>query len=161
MKHGKTERETLDLNGWKLGDILEGDEGSGSELIQITAVGEERFLCRKKYQQGNGWGRESGNTTLSVRMWKKISSVEAKGDSADKVTSVGRCASSCLFCRFWKQDSATGGECRRMPPQKVTHVKSYAEGENGDYREAVISKVCTEFPETHATEWCGEFVENE
>jgi hypothetical protein len=55
MKRGKTERETLDLNGWGVGDILEGDEGYGPSLIKITSVGEERFLCRWNYQKGNGW----------------------------------------------------------------------------------------------------------
>jgi len=26
MKRGKTEKETLDLNGWGVGDILEGED---------------------------------------------------------------------------------------------------------------------------------------
>jgi hypothetical protein len=78
MKHGKTERETLDLNGWTIGDILEGDEGYGPQLIKITAVGEERFLCRWNYQKGKGWERESGQTTLSCREWRKVSSVNSK-----------------------------------------------------------------------------------
>jgi hypothetical protein len=56
---------------------LEGDEGYGPHLIKITAVGEERFLCRWNYQKGNGWERESGQTTLSCRKWRKVSSVNS------------------------------------------------------------------------------------
>ena len=78
MIHGKTERETLDLNGWNIGDTLEGDEGYGPDLIKITAVGEERFLCRWNYQKGNGWERESGQTTLSCRKWRKVFSVNVR-----------------------------------------------------------------------------------
>ena len=79
MKYGKTERETLDLNGWTVGDILEGDEGYGPDLVKITAVGEERFLCRWNHQKGCGWERESGQTTLSCRQWRKVSSVNVLG----------------------------------------------------------------------------------
>ena len=74
MKRGKTERETLDMNGWTVGDILEGDERAGPERIKITAVGEERFLCRWDYLQGNGWEPESGATTLRFRKWRKVDS---------------------------------------------------------------------------------------
>ena len=74
MKRGKTERETLDLNGWSVGDILEGDEGRGPDRILITAVGEEFFLCRWDY--GYGWQKESGCTTLEMREWKKVSPPE-------------------------------------------------------------------------------------
>ena len=84
MIHGKTERETLDLNGWTIGDILEGDEGYGPDLIKITAVGEERFLCRWNYQKGNGWERESGQTTLSCRKWRKVSSVNSDLSEPEK-----------------------------------------------------------------------------
>ena len=72
MKRGKTERETLDLNGWGVGDILEGDEGHGPHRILITAVGEERFLCRWNYLKGNGWEDESGSAILSAREWRKV-----------------------------------------------------------------------------------------
>lgn len=81
MQYGKTERETLDLNGWTIGDILEGDEGYGPDLIKITAVGEERFLCRWNYQKGNGWERESGQTTLKCRKWRKVSPANAEGQT--------------------------------------------------------------------------------
>ena len=44
MIHGKTEKETIELNGWGVGDILEGDEGYGPDRIKITAIGEDKFL---------------------------------------------------------------------------------------------------------------------
>ena len=78
MRRGKTERETLDLNGWTIGDILEGDEGYGPSLIKITAIGEELFLCRWDYRKGGGWQPESGQTTLSCREWKKVGHEKAE-----------------------------------------------------------------------------------
>lgn len=73
MKRGKTERETLELNGWGIGDILEGDEGHGPDRIIITAIGEEKFLCKWDYKCKGEYSRgESGSTTLSCREWKKV-----------------------------------------------------------------------------------------
>lgn len=72
MKRGKTEAETLALNGWKVGDILEGDEGNGPDRIIITAIGEDRFTCRWDYKCTGEYQRESGNTTLSCREWRKV-----------------------------------------------------------------------------------------
>jgi hypothetical protein len=74
MKKGKTEVDTLRINGWGVGDILEGDEGYGPVKIRITAIGEEKFLCKWLYT--TGWGDESGNTTLLHRDWKKVDSVQ-------------------------------------------------------------------------------------
>lgn len=78
MKRGKTERETLDLNGWGVGDILEGEAEAGQrDRIIITAVGEERFLCRWQAwglsPEDPLWNRETGTTTLKAREWRKIS----------------------------------------------------------------------------------------
>lgn len=70
MKRGQTEVETLRLNGWRTGDILKGDEGRGMDYILITAVGEERFLCR--WLVDGKWGPESGSTTLVCRDWEKV-----------------------------------------------------------------------------------------
>ncbi len=74
MKRGNTEAETLDLNGWGVGDILEGDEGYGADRILITAVGEESFLCKWDYKATGEYAEESGSTTLSCREWKKVDS---------------------------------------------------------------------------------------
>lgn len=72
MKKGKTERETLDLNGWGVGDVLEGDEGTGPERIKVTAIGEETFLCRWFDRQSGTYRDERGNTTLNYRTWRKV-----------------------------------------------------------------------------------------
>jgi hypothetical protein len=72
MKRGKTEKETLELNGWGIGDILEGDEGYGPDRIKITAIGEQRFLCRWDYDCKGIFRDESGNTTLQGREWEKV-----------------------------------------------------------------------------------------
>lgn len=75
MQYGKTEIETLMLNNWKVGDILEGDEGYGPDRILITALGHERFLCKWDYKCKGEYAEESGNTTLYHRDWKKVGSV--------------------------------------------------------------------------------------
>jgi hypothetical protein len=72
IKRGKTEAETLKLNGWKEGDILAGDEGQGDDYILITRIGEDVFLCRWKYGNHTDWQKESGQTTLSCREWRKV-----------------------------------------------------------------------------------------
>ena len=72
MKHGKTRKETLELNGWGVGDVLEGDEGYGPDRILITAIGYDKFLCRWDYKCTGEYDRESGNTTLSCRDWFKV-----------------------------------------------------------------------------------------
>jgi len=65
MLRGKTEAETVRLNGWKVGDILAGDEGYGEDRIRITAVGISSLLCC--------WNEErEANTTLSCREWRKV-----------------------------------------------------------------------------------------
>lgn len=72
MKRGKTEAETLALNGWKVGDILQGDEGNGPDRILITAIGEDLFTCKWDYKCTGEYHRESGSTTLSCREWRKV-----------------------------------------------------------------------------------------
>lgn len=72
MKRGETEKETLELNGWGIGDILEGDGGYGPDRIKITAIGEQRFLCRWDYKCKGIFKDESGCTSLEARAWKKV-----------------------------------------------------------------------------------------
>lgn len=73
---GKTEAETLKLNGWGVGDILEGDEGYGSQRILITGIGESNFLCKWDYKCNGDYEEESGCTTLTHREWKKVATVD-------------------------------------------------------------------------------------
>ena len=72
MKRGNTELETLVLNNWGVGDVLEGDEGHGPDRIWITAVGQELFLCRWDYGCTGEWSAEKGSTTLICREWKRV-----------------------------------------------------------------------------------------
>lgn len=66
MLRGKTDAETIRLNGWKVGDTLAGDEGYGEDRIRITAVGKSMILCC--------WNDEEREvpTTLSYREWRKV-----------------------------------------------------------------------------------------
>jgi len=72
MERGNTEAETLKLNGWGIGDVLEGDEGYGPDRIKITAIGNDIFLCLWDYKSTGVYNKESGNTTLRCREWKKV-----------------------------------------------------------------------------------------
>lgn len=83
MKRGKTEVETLQLNGWGIGDILEGDEGYGADQIKIIAMGNEYFLCQWKNRETGSFDRESPNTTLSCREWRKVGSDSKYGHHAE------------------------------------------------------------------------------
>ncbi len=71
MKRGKTDRETVELNGWKVGDVLEGDDGYGLQRIKITAIGHDAILCRWDYDCDGDWSGDK-LTTLNLREWRKI-----------------------------------------------------------------------------------------
>ena len=73
--------------------------------------------------------------------------------------------SGCSTCRFWKRDQRPEcrelGACRRMPPQVVTRVYTLDANENyGRYEAEVESTSETEWPETKASDWCGEYSQN-
>lgn len=74
MKRGNTEVDTLHLNGWGMGDILENtslkDLSTYKFKILITCVGQEKFLCRWDY--GRSWENESSITSLNHGTWKKV-----------------------------------------------------------------------------------------
>lgn len=81
MKVGATDRETIDLNGWAVGDILEGQQLAKPARILITALGEETFLCRWDYSCSGVYGEECGSTVLTEREWRKV------GSKADRKSS--------------------------------------------------------------------------
>lgn len=94
MKRGRTQAETLHLNDWGIGDILEGTEyeynvekgkgWSNTNRILITAIGEDSFICKWDYNDGDGFNRsETGNTTLFCREWKKV------GEDVERKSSAG------------------------------------------------------------------------
>lgn len=76
MKRGRTEAETLHLNGWGVGDIIEEYNPKkpllGTNKILITRIGEERVLCRWVGKNGKEWTRESLITFLLHKGWRKI-----------------------------------------------------------------------------------------
>jgi hypothetical protein len=69
----------------------------------------------------------------------------------------------CQSCAFWQQHTDAKGDvpawgfCLRYPPVAVARVESDTQGEFGNYHERVSSSVTTEWPETRANEWCGEW----
>jgi len=71
VKRGHTEAETCKLNGWVVGDVLEGDEGDGTERMVISAIGALRLL-------GHRVGEPSTECswTLSRRDWRKVEEVK-------------------------------------------------------------------------------------
>lgn len=68
---------------------------------------------------------------------------------------------TCLNCKFWKSISISLGDCRRFPPTVVTSTDSETEGEHGEYREIIRSTTSTQWPDTSADDWCGEFQKND
>ena len=60
-------------NGWKVGDVLEGDEGHGPSRIRITAIGECAVLARAIFAGGEPV-RAAGEHEwdLSMRDWKAV-----------------------------------------------------------------------------------------
>lgn len=79
MKRGKTEADTLKINGWGPGDILEGDEGYGPEQIKIIVVGHERFIGQWRNRETGDFDPETPNITLTCREWRKVGHDPAYG----------------------------------------------------------------------------------
>lgn len=52
---------------------------------------------------------------------------------------------TCAECAYWKSQTADNGECRRQPPQAIS------------FKVDSETKFETRFPETMASDWCGEF----
>lgn len=66
MLRGHTETETCKLNGWTVGDIIEGDEGYGPTRIIITAIGVRKILaCQIDGDCESPW-------TFACREWEKV-----------------------------------------------------------------------------------------
>jgi hypothetical protein len=64
---------------------------------------------------------------------------------------------ACVNCNYWRKQSVESGECRRRAPQVVAYTESQTKGEHGEYRESVDSYTRSEWPNTLAEEWCGEY----
>lgn len=59
-------------NGWKVGDLLEGDEGFGPTLIEITAIGDEKILARAIKHNGHPVPSYESCWKLDYRNWKRV-----------------------------------------------------------------------------------------
>lgn len=68
-------------------------------------------------------------------------------------------AARCRSCQFWKMGSSSEvGECRRLPPQIVSRTSDYSRSlGGGDYSEGISTSVDSEWPDTKAEDWCGEW----
>ena len=55
-------------NGWTVGTILEGDEGRGTDRIEITAIGERSVLSKDRAD-----ALAEHVYDLSFRDWKEVS----------------------------------------------------------------------------------------
>ena len=72
-EHEMKAADTCRLNGWQVGDSLEGDEGHGPTRIRITAIGEDFILARAIMQSGVPIQDSYESTwTLAYRDWKKV-----------------------------------------------------------------------------------------
>ena len=58
-------------NGWKVGTLLEGDEGYGPSVIRITAIGERKILAREISRNGKACAADEASWTLSCRKWRR------------------------------------------------------------------------------------------
>ena len=66
-----TSADICRANGWTVGDVLEGDDNAGNEMIlRITAIGECNVLARRMYAERS----ESPEILLNFvfRDWRKV-----------------------------------------------------------------------------------------
>jgi hypothetical protein len=68
LNHGLTEAQMVSRRGWKVGDVVEGDEGYGVERLRITGVGERMLIGRRDDHKSDC----EGPWTLSCRCWRKV-----------------------------------------------------------------------------------------
>lgn len=69
MRRGRTDAETCRLNGWLVGTTLVGDEGCGSTVIRLTAIGEDAILARAISHKGEPVDVRETSWTLDCREW--------------------------------------------------------------------------------------------
>jgi len=82
MKVGKNDAETLRLNGWGVGDVIE-RETYRRDVIQllITAIGEEEVLVRPKLATAPVFGAETvGHISfLTDHPWRRVQEKAERG----------------------------------------------------------------------------------
>jgi hypothetical protein len=67
-----TDAELCRANGWKVGDRLMGDAGTGPTLIELTAVGERRISARIISHNGVALKHAETLETLDGRTWHRL-----------------------------------------------------------------------------------------
>lgn len=78
-----TDAELCRIHGWTAGTRLEGDEGYGPTVIEITAVGEECVLAKAvQHNRTPVTGRESV-WNMQLREWRPIG-IRLPGDPPPK-----------------------------------------------------------------------------
>lgn len=67
LHSGEEPADAARRKGWKVGDVVEGDEGYGPERLTITAIGEDNLLVRSNSEREH-------LLTLNYRCWRKVRS---------------------------------------------------------------------------------------
>ena len=67
-----TDAEMCRIFGWGPGTRLQGDEGYGMTVIEITAVGEEKILAKTLSHDGVPSTRGESSWTLKCREWVEV-----------------------------------------------------------------------------------------
>jgi len=120
MQYGKTEAETLRLNGWGVGDVLEGDEGSNTARLWITSIGQETFLCRWDYGCTGEFGEEEGNTTLDHRVWRKVDHKPVTSNQQQELVPLEEVHSRLMYLAEAVHRNAT--DARALPADEVQQL---------------------------------------
>jgi hypothetical protein len=74
MSEHISDAELCRIFGWGPGTRLQGDEGYGMTVIEITAVGEEMILAKMISHNGVGEVRSESSWTLKCRDWVPVTS---------------------------------------------------------------------------------------
>jgi hypothetical protein len=72
VKRGRTDRETCELNGWKVGTRLVGDEGYGPTVIRIVYMDDDTMIARQESHNGEPIGGKAAAWTLTCREWCEV-----------------------------------------------------------------------------------------
>lgn len=75
VKRGKSEQETLRLNGWGVGTLLAGSEGYGETVIEVTYLMRDGcgILAETVSHKGEPVKhRRESNWTLNCRDWHEV-----------------------------------------------------------------------------------------
>lgn len=80
LSRGKSDAGVVRARGWGVGTWLAGDEGYGTTIIRITAVGEQNILAKKVSHKGVLVNESEGGWTLRCRDWTEV---EAPDDVRD------------------------------------------------------------------------------